>query len=119
MLSYTQEERETIIENLKKVQEYISTKIVPRLRTKENVKASIQVGYDTLTLCACGDGEIWFQIGNLYLHFDEKKYPDENIFICWTYGTRLLANWYSIKATINQKLNQMDDEREKVLNFNV
>ena len=116
MLHYTPEEKDIIIENLKKVQSYVEDKLIPRLRERETATAFID---SKMSFTISSDGDVRFTTGGLSLHFDRELHRDSNVFDSWAVGAKLLLRWNTIKYAITNKLDEMDEDRNTILNFKV
>ncbi len=112
-LYFSPDEHEIIVGNLKKIEEYAKEEILPRLRENEIVRSRVNNNWFGVK----ANGEICFTKGGLWLYFDEEKHPNDNVFHSWTYATALLLDWEEFKHEISRKLDSMDQERKKILDF--
>lgn len=64
-----------------------------------------------------GRGNIWFRVGDLFLHFDEDREP--SVYKNNIYGEDLLLNWRKVKGLIEAELIILTEKRKILDEFEV
>ena len=126
---YTKEEIVVIKNNLKKIEDWVVTYIVPSLRKSEYV--SVDFGewktYPSSfckeqehSFCVSADGTISYRSGGLVLYFDSQTNDTTHgIYDSWSFALDLFQYWGEVKNKLHNAVEKTYEERERVLSFKV
>lgn len=128
-MTYTNEEIKIIKNNIKKVETFCKTEIIPLLTENLYVDFSeIQYRRDgssfkkTYLFCIETNGNIKFVSSALDIVFDEKHEPTNysvNAYTRWNYTEALFERWYIVKRKIYEEISKQQTKRSALLNFQI
>lgn len=128
-MTYTNEEVKIIKNNIKKIETYCKTEIIPLLTENLCVDFSeIQYRRDgsafrkTYLFCIDTNGTITFIESALHVVFDEnheRTSTSVNAYTNWSYTEELLTRWHIVKSKIHEEINKQQTRRSTLLNFQI
>ncbi len=124
---YNKQDFEKLKGNLKKIEEFCRQNYIPRIPNQED-RISVNFGLmesypgqwgrkPRFSFGMDGQGNIWFRVGGLFLHFDEDREP--SVYKNNIYGEDLLLNWRKVKDLIEAELIILAEKRKILDEFEV
>ena len=126
---YTREEREIIKNNIKKIENYCKTEIVPLISDYDVIADCSEIRYrksdgsafkKTYFLKVCKDGTVIFGKGGSRYIITENPEPCEwNIYESLSAMEDLLIRWQTAKTKLLCEIKKQKTSKLKVLNFEI
>lgn len=107
---------------LQKIQNFVTVNYIPKLQPRESVSVAFRDESDPDIDRKFGfgqDGRIWYSCGNLSMYFAEPRDgdPSQSVYSLWPYAVPLILSWQSVKAEIERRMRQVENDRDVISNF--